>query len=233
MSRRITARKLAAGKGRKLQVAAAVAREAVVQLHVAHALDLIRHAAGRVPDLRMLGIYIRLLDLSGPGEEVVTNRVLASLDGARPVADPRSVVFRDMQAEHAADTADADVVDADRSLLRTLRRRLRGRVHDELRRTVELRTGVAKVALLDTHVTHACGFVRLLAESHTIADACAVYAEMVSVPPSLAGVLYIMVLDRIAADEAPAAWPAAPKDAREPGLPARPAHRSHRARTSA
>jgi hypothetical protein len=196
MPGRIKAKKLSTGIQRDLKVAAAVAREAIVQLHVERALELIRH------DLRMLVIYLRVHDVSGSEGDVVATRVLASL--GRP---PGEAVARKTAADEAQEEEGAD----ERSLLRLLRRKLRGRVHDALRRTVELHIGVVQTALLELHVLHANGFVKLLAEHHPIDEACALYAEMVPVPPSLAGVLYILVLDRIAAEEMPAVWPAAPQ----------------------
>jgi hypothetical protein len=239
-------RKSAASSRRELQVAAAVAREAVLELHAEGALSLIRHAEGRVSELRMLEIYVRILELPGPVAEAMANRVLAVLGRSQSVGIGHGMTGVNARQEgepgRRTPVADADVVE-DRSVFRTLRRRLRGRVHDELRRTVELQTGVARVALLDTHARHAHGFARLLAETHDIAAACGVYTEMVDVPRPLAAVLYIMVLDRIAAEEAPA-WPASRSGAasalpqqpplpRESRPPVRAGHRSHRTRSSA
>jgi hypothetical protein len=231
MSRRKTSRKLTAAQTQELHVAAAVAREAVVQIHVEHAMDLIRAAAGRVSEMRMLDIYIRVMELPGPAEEVLANRVLAALGRTRKEA-AASGMFQTAPEEE-------DSVDDEKSLLGTIRRRLRGRVHDTLRRNVELRTGVVNAILLDTHVAHARGFVTLLEGSQPIGDACRRYVELVPMSPALAGVLYFMVLDRIAAEEASAAWPAAKgidvaAAARARQLPARVAQRTgQRARTSA
>ncbi|CAN5774807.1 hypothetical protein BH23GEM9_BH23GEM9_25600 [soil metagenome] len=239
-----------AAKSRAVQVAAAVAREAVVTLHVEHALALIRHAAGRVTEMRMLEIYLRLLGLTGPAGEAVGNRVLASLGHMPLRGDTRLDAGRSGSSGASDSVPDdggrgGDVVDNDDgSLLRMLRRRLRGRVHDKLRRTVELQVGVAKAALLETHVSHAHGFVRLLADTHGMSEACVLYSEMVHMPPSLAAVLYMLVVDRIAAEEAPAfllaAPEAGPKGTRvaphkplEHGLPRRAGQRSIRGRTSA
>ncbi|MEX2609180.1 MAG: hypothetical protein WEA24_04480 [Gemmatimonadota bacterium] len=198
MPRPFSSGKLPAAVLRDLQVAAAVAREAVAQLHVERALELIRHAEGRVPDLRMLDIYMRLLDVSGPAGEILATRVLASLERPPGAATARAA---------APPAADEEVQD-DRSLLRLLRRQLRGRVHDDLRRAVVLHTGVVQTALLETHVRHANGFVKLVAERRTIHEACILYTEMVPVPPTLAAVLYMLVLDQIAAEERPTSWPA-------------------------
>jgi hypothetical protein len=202
MNRNITTKKIPAGRNRELQVAAAVAREAVVELHVSHALELIRAAAGTVPELRMLDIYIRLLELAGPTEETVANRVLAALGHTRAGSPP----FGD-------GGADAELpADDDASLLRNVRRRLRGRVNPSLRRVVELRTGATKIALLDIHVRHATGFVQLLADTHGIEEACATYVTFVPMPAPLASVLYLLVVDRIAAEELHTPWSEGPTE---------------------
>lgn len=230
MARRIRSARLPAAVRRDLTVAAAVAREAVVELHVVRALELIRHADGQVGDMRMLVIYLRLHDLSGADGDSVGTRVLAALGRQPGAAEARALAKTDAPDQEAP---------AEHSVLRLLRRKLRGRVHDTLRRTVELHTGVVQAALLDIHVHHAKGFVDLLAEVYGITEACALYTEMVPVPSGLAGVLYPLVLDRIAARELSTAWPAAAHAAHasgasedSPSLPltGRAAYGPHRAR---
>jgi hypothetical protein len=229
MSRRSTSRKAAAVPRQELEVEAALAREAVIRLHVEHALELIHVAEGRVGAMRMLDIYIRLLELSGTVGEIVANRVLATLGDQRGSVGARP---------RLGGTQPDELLSDDGSLLRTLRRRLRGRVHSELRRAVELRVGVVHTALLDLHVARARGFVRLLADAHDMREACAIYIRMVQIPAPMAAMLYVLVLGRVAAEEgapvsawpAPAAAPApTPPDART----ARRALRSQRTRSSA
>lgn len=228
MSRR-SSRRLSPSKVQELQVAAAVAREAILHMLADHALALVRHAAGDVSEQRMLDIYLRLLGITGPTADAVANRVLASLGHSRPKA----------QQEVGTDGDVDDVAPDSRSMLRTLHRRLRGRVNEELRYTVELQTGAAQAAILDLHIRHARGFVRLLDGSHPIAAACDVYIETLHVPPHLAGVLYILVVDRIAADVG-IAWrqstvvePGMPAAPRRPELTAPTVPRSHRSRRPA
>lgn len=216
---------LSADKRRELQVAAAVAREAVIALHVERALELIQHGAGRVPALRMLDIYLRLLGLTGATAEVVVNRALASIGRN----NARTLDENALLAEPEEDASE------ERSLLRTIRGRLRGRVHDVLRRTVELHTGATQAALLHLHTEHARTFVAALGESHSIEAGCTMYAELVHVPATLKPVLYILVLDTMASEEMPRAWapPAGRAQERLPDMiaPARTA--SQRARRPA
>jgi hypothetical protein len=211
MSSRRRSEKLTATKRRELQVAAAVAREAVVALHVQRALELVQHASGRVPALRMIDIYLRLLGLTGATAEVVVNRSLASLGRNSTM---------DMPSENSLLTDHEEDDQQDMGLLRTIKGRLRGRVHDTLRRTVELHTGATQAALLDLHVHHARLFINMVGEGQGIDAACKMYAELVHVPATLLPVLYIFVLDQMAAEEMPKPWtPAAPARGSQERLP--------------
>ena len=197
MSARKSLRRIPVAQWRELEVAAAVAREAVMQLHVARALKLIDLAGNRVSALRMLGIYIRVQGLSGASAEMLAHRTLAAV-GHRVNKGPTASLFVEGEAEPE---------DGRHSLIRVVKDRLRGRVHDDLRRWVELQTGATQVALLELHVRHAYNFVRDLAATHTIADACLLYSELAEVPTTMQSTLYMFVLDKFAADELPKGKP--------------------------
>jgi hypothetical protein len=196
MATRKTSRKLNAAKRRELEVAAAVAREAVLQLHVARAVKMIDMAGDKVSALRMVNIYLRLQSLAGPEGAIVANRVLALL-GQRGHKGPITTLYvegeMDVQSEEP------------RSVFRIVRDRLRGRVHLDLRRWVELHSGSTQVALLDIHVRHALRFVKELADTHSISEAVELYSELTGVAAAVEDALYVFVLDRLAADELPRA----------------------------
>jgi hypothetical protein len=214
-----------------IDVAAAVAREAVVQFHVDHARQLMRLAEGRVAPLRVLEIYVRLLEIAGATREMVVTRTLATL-GQDASAGRTSLPLAAVEAEEPVHS----------STWRLLRRRLRGRVHDDLRRAMELHRGAVEKALLELHVTHAHGFVELHGDDGRIDEACNVYVEMVGVPPRLEAVLYPFVLARFAADELPrrlvlsppaaqpSLQPAALPAALPAAQPAQPAQHTQRSR---
>ena len=202
MSPRKAARKLPPAKRRELQVAAAVARESILELHLNRSLRLIELADQRVSAVRILNIYLRLQGLTGAGAEMVANRVLAAL-GQRGRKGLTPSLFVEGEDETEAH---------ERSFWHVVRDRLRGRVHDDLRRWVELHTGATQVALLDAHVRHAMGFVKELSETHTIEDACATYSELAEVPLNLTGPLYMFVLDRLASEELPRKQKRTPAD---------------------
>jgi hypothetical protein len=178
-------------KRRELELAAAVAREEAVQFHVNSALGFIGLGTDRVQPERMLDIYLRLHGMSGAHGELLAYRVLAALGQGAPTEPPH---FPETEPEPPTSPT---------SLLGTVRNRLRGRVHHELRRWIELATGATQAGLLQLHVRHAIRFARDLAETHTVAQASALYANMAGVPAALEDSLYIFLVDRLAAEELP------------------------------
>lgn len=184
--------KLTAEKRRELMVAAAVAHEAVLQTHVARAMRLIELSNNRVSVMRMLTIYTRLHNLSKMDVEALANRVLAVLGRSRKSQTP--AVYVEGESENFDDR---------RSIVGSMRERLRGRRLHDLRRWTELHTGSTQAALLEIHVRHALRFVHELNATHSIVEAIEVYEEMVGVPDIMTSALRIYVFDRLAAEELP------------------------------
>jgi hypothetical protein len=182
--------RIPAGARRGLEMAAAIAREAATQHHIASALRLIELGAGKVSAVRMLDIYLRLHGIVDAPAELLRYSVLAAL-GTQ--AEPAQV--GELLAE-----PDEPVQG---SLLRVLRTRLRGRVHNQLRRQVELATGAAHAGLLELHVRHGIRFADELAGTHSVTQACTVYVEMAGVPAPLHDAVCILLLDRLATRELP------------------------------
>lgn len=192
MTSRRSSRKLTLARRRQLELAAAVAREAVTQHHVKSALRLIELGADRVTATRMLDIYMRLHGVVGAQAELLAYSVLAALGKRSPDSQVAALLVGRESVE-----------DEPASLLHELKRRLRGRVHHDLRRWVELATGAAQARLLEIHVSHATRFADDLVESHSVAQACVLYADMAGVPAPLRDSLQILLLDRLAARELP------------------------------
>ncbi len=206
--------RVSAEKRRELQVAAAVAREALLQANVRQALQLIGLASNRVSVIRMLGIYMRVNSLPPADADLVTTRVLALLgEDAQNGEGPRVYVEGEPSVAESL------------PLFGVVRDRLRGRALNDLRRWVELHTGTTQVALLNVHVEHALRFVELLEDTHSIAAGLRVYTDLVGVPKTLADTLYFFVLERLAAEGLPTTM----DRARVPSLSAR--QRTHAAET--
>jgi hypothetical protein len=186
--------RLTAEKRRELMVTAAVAREALLQMHVTRAVKLIELSGNRVSVMRMLSIYARVQELSKADDETISNRVLALLGNRRKGQNAPAAVYVEGEEENPG---------VNRSLFGSMRDRMKGRRFHDLRRWVELHTGSTQAALIEIHVRHALRFVYELNETHAVVDALEVYRELVEVPDNLTDALYIYVLDRLAAEELP------------------------------
>ena len=184
--------KLTAEKRRELMVAAAVAREAILQLHVARAMRLIELCGNRVSVMRMISIYTRLHDLSKMDIEALANRLLALLGKSRKTATPAMYV-----------EGESENFDDRRSLVGSVRERMRGRRLHDLRRWVDLHTGSTQAALIEIHVRHAMRFIEELRVTHSTREAVDIYQDMVEVPASMTEAVKIYVWERLAAEELP------------------------------
>lgn len=213
MSPRKNSRRLTVAKRRELEVLAALAREAVTQYHVDSAIGMIELAADRVSAVRMLDIYLRVHGIRGADAELLSYGVLAAL-GHRASKGASASLVVDGEEPTPLERA---------SLLKMLKVRLKGRVHHDLRRWVELSTGATQAGLVDIHVRHGIRFARELADTHSIGQACELYADMAGVPEILREMLYIYILQRLAAEELPRRTPSnGPKTDRVTLYPSRP-----------
>ena len=196
---------------RRLQLVEAVARERVIQVRTSQALGLLELADGRLDVGRALEIYGRLHALKAPDARTLADRVLAEMahrEGGE--FDPEGV---GAQEEHSTP----------RRLLRSVRRRLRGRVNTRLRRQIELHTGRSQVYLLHLHVEQALRFLEVLPERWTIQDGVILYCERLGIEEPIAGTLYLFVTERLSRVELPVPQSApVPPTARPEETPAQP-----------
>lgn len=195
MAGRPTARNVSLSCARKLRIAAAVAREALLDVHVVRALELVELGRGRVEAIRMLEIYRRLHHLDETVMLSVANRVLAIL-GEQALETVMAPVEEDSGAEPPK-----------RLPARTLMGRMRalfigGRVHFTLRRHVILHTGRTETALMQVHAEHALRFADILDAEARPEEAVGIYREMLGVRDSLHEALYFLMLSRMSNREA-------------------------------
>jgi hypothetical protein len=179
---------------RRVELAIAVAQERLLSTHVDHALRLIQLVGDRVPFENALGIYTRMLRLSDDEARVITTRALAIL--GEQISDGDSPTWTEARGEPVDD-------ETQRSFLRNMRQRLRGRVKDDLRRWVELSAARTEVAILNTHAENAMNFIELLEKEQPPAESVELYLDALEVRESVAEVTYYTALARIADAELP------------------------------
>lgn len=185
----------------RLRMAAAVAAEQVLDMHVAAALELVDYGADRVPVERLLDTYVRLHSLDLSQEWRVRERVVAAL------------------GRELGEDVTAPRLTGSPSLLRRLARRLRGRVHHDLRDWVEVHGARLALALIDLHVRHAVTFVRILGEHGSTSDAIRYYKHALRLPATSAELVRLRVIMAMAAPAAPT--PAGPQQNATHHLPLR------------
>ena len=174
-------------------ILAAVAREALLDCHVTHAVELVELGRGRVAPDRMLEIYSRLHYLDDELEADVRGRALAAL-GDRAI---RYAVLSPLN-ERAAPAAEPPP----HSLMARFRARFSQRMHHGLRREVDRHTGRTEIELMEVHTEHALRYVRALDEHFNVSHGVRLYAEALGLRDTLRETLYLLVLSRLG-DEAP------------------------------
>ncbi len=181
--------------------------------HVRHVLALVDLVADELPFDDALDIYVRVLRLTPEQARNVGSRALAEL-GRREragVASSRAHEDGDERSEHeeSVDHSGPPRVDA---LFSKLRRRVRGRVHEDLRRRISLAAARTEDELLETHVENALIFVKALARELNEAEAVELYLDTMMLPEGTADVIYHRALREIA-DEVLPPLPPAPNSA--------------------
>lgn len=175
MRRRRSNRSLTDDTREQLELAAAVATEAVQDAHVRFALELLDEGRDRVPVERLLDAYARLHSLTDDQHRHLTDRVFSALgrdpDAARGTRlQPRGSVI------HRAAT------------------RLRGRVHPQLRAWLDRHAARAALSVLDLHVEHALRYAVILHDQRTADGAARLYAETLGLRPTEAEMVRLRVL---------------------------------------
>lgn len=173
---------------KRADIAVAMAEERLLETHVEHALKLIELTGDHIAFDEALDIYTRLLRLSADDSRAITTQALARL-GERTQAGS----WPDRTAAREKGDADGDR----RSILRSFRSRLRGRVNDELRQWVEFQAARTEVALLETHVQNAVHFADILDGELAANEAVELYLDSLEVRDSIAEVVYYIALARV------------------------------------
>src|SRR5690606_37618525 len=165
---------------RQVDLTTAVCQERLLATHVRHVLALVDLVADRLPFDDALDIYVRVLRLTPEQARNVGSRALAEI-GRRERAGGAPVRSAPVRSEHerdedeAPDTArGAGRADA---LFSRLRRRVRGRVQEDLRHRINLAAARTEDDLLTTHVENALLFVRALSDELSEPESVELYLE--------------------------------------------------------
>ena len=217
---------------RQIDLTTAVCQERLLTTHLRHLLAFVELVEPSVPFDAALDIYVRILRLSPEQARNVGSRALAEIGRRSGVPSELGAQLSAMLDEGPDDEPESASVEEERersnAMFARLRRRIRGRVQDELRFRIDLAAARAEDALLETHVENALIFVRALRDELQPTEAVELYLETMLLPEGLADVIYNRTL-RLLADEA--LPPLDARDARErrepvvlsPASPAAPA----------
>ena len=159
----------------QLQLAAAVAAESVLVEHVRYAMEVVQEGSDRAPVERLVAAYARLHHLSEDEHRKLREGVLVAL-GRHP------------------DSAGKGRLQQPRSIFRRVGRRIRGRVHYDLRDWVQRHTARVELAVLNIHVEHALRFARIVREHQPPQQAANLYSEVMRLRPTIAEMIRLRVL---------------------------------------
>jgi hypothetical protein len=204
---------------RQVDLTTAVCQERLLATHVRHVLAVVDLVSDQLAFDEALDIYVRVLRLSPEQARNVGSRALAELGRRDSNALRRATAISE---EGPGDFEDEPVPQASEgtprsdALFARVRRRVRGRVQEDLRERINLAAARTEDDLLATHVENSLIFVRALANSSTSApDAVELYLETMMLPEGTADVIYHRALRTIAdrvlpplpsiSDEGPAA----------------------------
>jgi hypothetical protein len=201
---------------RRLELAEAAAREALLDTHAQQALNLVAVLAPRMPFDEAVERYMDIMGLLGEEAETVHTRTLVSLGDAAVATDLAKERHR---TGWGLDWRYATPLGA----VRFVRRKLRRTAEEDL--WMELCAARAEESLIRTHIKHASGFVRILQDFAPPTRAVSLYLEQLEVPAARSRAVYQRVLARVAEAELPRLF-----ENRPPGAPTPPKTAPRRSR---
>lgn len=157
----------------RVRMAVAVASEQVLEEHVRSAVEMVEEGVERAPIARLVAAYARLHHLTDQETRKLRERVLAAL--GRNGGGPGSL-------------------DGPRSPFARLRRRLRGRVNQELRDWVERHTARVELTVVDIHVKNALDLLGVVDEHLAVGQTMGLYSDHLDLRPTIAEMVRLKVL---------------------------------------
>ncbi len=184
---------------RQVDLTTAVCQERLLATHVRHVLAMVNLVADRLPFDDALDIYVRILGLTPEQARNVGSRALAEL-GKRNRMPEHKVPLEPETDDDEPIPEPHEGSGRPDALFSRLRRRVRGRVEDQLRGRINLAAARTEDSLMETHVENSLIFVRALKEELSEPDAVELYLETLQISEGLADVIYNRAL-RTRADE--------------------------------
>ena len=196
-------RKISRTMQRQVDLTTAVCQERLLSTHVRHVLALVDLVAEELPFDSAVDIYARILRLTPEQARNVGSRALAALGRRSGLteADELNLDLSDDESDldEGAERADQGEGRFD-AVFSRVRRRIRGRVKDDLRQTINLAAARAEDSLFETHVQNALVFGKALAEEVPLHEAVDLYLDVMSIPEGVSDVIFNRAL-RIVADD--------------------------------
>ncbi len=186
---------------RQVDLTTAVCQERLLATHVRHVLALVELVSDRLAFDDALDIYVRILRLTPEQARNIGSRALAEIGRRGPgggAGNPLPPPEIEVEEEEPRAEEARGMVGRSDALFSRLRRRVRGRVQDELRERINLSAARTEDALLETHVENSLLFVRALGEEVNAPEAVELYLDTMMLPEGVADVVYNGALRRVA-----------------------------------
>jgi hypothetical protein len=208
-------RKTSRSLQRQIDLSTAVCQERLLATHVRHVLALVDLVSDEIAFDSAVDIYARILRLNPEQARNVGSRALAAL-GQR-TGLPEAELLERSEAEAAAnrreieeaegqvETEDAGDAGGGRfgAVFSRVRKRVRGRVQEDLRSRINLAAARAEDALFEAHVENALIFGKALRDEVPLHEAVDLYLEVMTVPDGVSDVIFNRALRSVADDVLP------------------------------
>lgn len=200
-------RKISRTMQRQVDLTTAVCQERLLSTHVRHVLALVDLVEPELAFDSALDIYARILRLTPEQARNVGSRALAAIGRRTGLTESD-----DLNLELPEDDADLDEgSDVERGadegrfemVFSRVRRRIRGRVKDDLRQRINLAAARAEDSLFETHVHNALVFGKALAEEVPLHEAVDLYLDVMTIPEGVSDVVFNRALRLVADDVLP------------------------------
>lgn len=190
---------------RQVDLTTAVCQERLLATHVRHVLAFVDLVAPEIAFDSALDMYARILRLTPEQARNVGSRALAALGRRGGLQADDAELEAALAAEEEEDAQAPGTDDSGRfdAIFGRVRRRIRGRVHEDLRQRINLAAARAEDDLFNTHVANALIFARALGDEVPLHEAVDLYLEIMAIPEGVSDVVFNRALRSVADDSLP------------------------------